>query len=229
MELTNTAEKENFYDTYSKQVHRIGRVGSVISIALMLAAPLAMGLVLGARPDWSAFAAGFLQVAVIYWTSSVVEFLVYVPMLGAGASYLAFLTGNLVNLKIPCAVNAHDICGTEVGTPENEIVSTLSVATSSLVTVAVVALGVICLVPLTPILQSPVLLPAFNNVIPALFGALAFKYFSQSLKITAAPLLVACAVFVLVPVLIPNVMYIILLCGALSIGIAFLLFKKDKL
>ena len=71
---------------------------------------------------------GFLQVALVYWTSGVVEFLVYAPMLGGGASYLAFITGNLINLKLPCAANAREICGTEVGTPENDIVSTLSVA-----------------------------------------------------------------------------------------------------
>ena len=75
---------------------------------------------------------------------------------------------------------AREICGTEVGTPENDIVSTLSVATSSLVTVVVLMLGVLCLVPLTPVLESPVLQPAFDTVIPALFGALAFKYFSKA-------------------------------------------------
>ncbi|MEG1447261.1 MAG: hypothetical protein RSC58_08355, partial [Ruthenibacterium sp.] len=89
----------------------------------------------------------FIQVAIIYWTSGVLEFLVYAPMLGSGASYLAFITGNLINLKIPCAVNARDICGTTVGTPENDIVSTLSVATSSLVNMLILAIGVMCLVP----------------------------------------------------------------------------------
>lgn len=221
-------EKQARYDTYAAGAHALGRVGLVIAMGLMIAAPLAMGAVLGAGPDWGAVMKGFLQVAVIYWTSGVVEFLVYSPMLGTGA-YLAFVTGNLINLKLPCAVNAREICGTETGTPENDIVSTLSVAVSSLVTTAVLAVGVLCLVPLRPILENPALAPAFNNVIPALFGALAFKYFSQNLKVAVAPLALMCVLFVAVPALIPNVSFLILLSGALAIGIAWMLWKKDKL
>ena len=94
----------------------------------------------------------------LVWTvSSVVEFLIYTPMLGAGGGYLAFITGNLINMKIPCAVNARDIVGAKTGTPENEIISTLSIATSSLVTILVLALGVLLLTPLQPILQSEAL------------------------------------------------------------------------
>lgn len=225
----NEIEKTTFYEEYDRKVHKIGRICTAVAIVLMLGAPLMFGVVLGAAPSWGAFATGFLQVAAIYWISGVVEFLVYAPMLGAGASYLAFVTGNLINLKIPCAANAHDICKTEVGTPENDIVSTLSVATSSAVTIAVLAIGVLCLVPLTPVLSNPVLQPAFNNVIPALFGALAFKYFAQSLKVTVVPLALMCALFVLIPSLIGSVSFLILLAGALAIGIAFLLWKKNLL
>ena len=39
----------------------------------------------------------------------------------------SFNTGNVTNMKIPCAMNARDIAKTEVGTPEDEIVSTLSI------------------------------------------------------------------------------------------------------
>ena len=82
--------------------------------------------------------AGIAKVAAIYVPVSVVEFLVYVPMLGAGASYLTFITGNVTNLKIPCAINSRDIAKVADNSPESEIISTLSVATSALVTMAVI-------------------------------------------------------------------------------------------
>lgn len=223
-----TTEKQARYAAYEAGTHRLGRAGLTVGMALLIGAPLAMGLVLGAGPEWNAVLMGFLQVAALYWTSGIVEFLVYSPMLGTGA-YLAFVTGNLINLKIPCAVNAREICGTETGTPENDIVSTLSVAVSSLVTTAVLAVGVLCLVPLRPMLENPALAPAFNNVIPALFGALAFKYFSQNWKVAIAPLALMCVLFVAVPALIPNVSFLVLLSGGLAIGIAWLLWKKDRL
>ena len=111
-------------------------------------------------------------------------------MLGAGGSYLAFITGNLINMKIPCAINARDIVGAKSGTPENEIISTLSIATSSLVTILILAAGVLLLTPLQPILQSPVLQPAFDCVVPALFGAMACKYYRGNLRVALPPLIV---------------------------------------
>ena len=225
----NEAKKNELYDRYENSTHLLGRLGTAAAILLLLAVPMAMGWVLNASPDWKAFGVGFAQAALIYWTSGVVEFLVYAPMLGSGASYLTFITGNAVNLKLPCAVNAREICSTQVGTPENDIVSTLSVATSSLVTTVVLAVGVLCLVPLRPVLENPALAPAFNNVIPALFGALAFKYFSKSLKLAVIPLAFMCVLFVAVPSLIGSVSFLILVSGGMAIGIAYWMFRTGRL
>ena len=180
----------NYFESYNKRTHVIGRISSAIALVMLVGAPFLIGRMLGAMPDIGAVGKAFLSVGLVWTVSSVVEFLVYTPMLGAGGGYLAFITGNLINMKIPCAVNARDIVGAKTGTPENEIVSTLSIATSSLVTIIVLALGVALLVPLQPVLQSPTLQPAFENVVPALFGAMAYKYFRGNMKIAAAPLIV---------------------------------------
>jgi len=223
-------EKNNYgiFEVYNKKTHMIGRICSVIVLILLVGAPFAIGAVLGATPDLGAVGKGFLSVGIIWTVSSIVEFLVYTPMLGAGGSYLAFITGNLINMKIPCAVNARDIAGAKTGTPENEIISTLSIATSSLVTILVLALGVLLLVPLQPILQNPVLQPAFDNVVPALFGAMAYKYFRGNLKIAIAPLCFISILFILVPSLISMTSFMILPAGALSIGIAWFFYKKAQ-
>ena len=162
----------NYFESYNKRTHVIGRISSAIALVMLVGAPFLIGRMLGAMPDIGAVGKAFLSVGLVWTVSSVVEFLVYTPMLGAGGGYLAFITGNLINMKIPCAVNARDIVGAKTGTPENEIVSTLSIATSSLVTIIVLALGVALLVPLQPVLQSPTLQPAFENVVPALFAAM---------------------------------------------------------
>lgn len=225
----NQAEKQAFFEEYNSRTHTYGRILLSIGLLLLIGAPFAMGLSLGAMPDLSACAAGLAQIALVYIPSCVVEFLIYAPMLGAGASYLAFITGNLINLKIPCALNARDIVDAKSGTPESEIISTLSVAVSSLVTTAVIALGVLLLVPLQPVLSSQLLAPAFNNVVPALFGALACKYFRKGPKIVPAPLIAMTVLCVLVPAVIPSVGFLIVPSGAIAIGVAFVLFKKDKL
>ena len=148
-------------------------------------------------------------------------------MLGAGGGYLAFITGNLINMKIPCAVNARDIVGAKAGTPENEIISTLSIATSALTTIVVLALGVAMLIPLQPILQAPALQPAFDNVVPALFGAMAYKYFRRNMDIAVFPLLVMSLLFIFAPSLISSTSFMILPSGALAIWLAWRKYKKN--
>ena len=225
----NAMEKQQYFDNFNRQLHFIGRVTLLTALILLLGMPIVMGMVYGVSVSWTGFLSGFAKVAVIYIPVSLVEFLVYAPMLGAGGSYLAFLTGNVTNMKIPCAMNSKDICKVEDGTPESEIVSTLSIATSALVTMLVLFVGVLLMVPLTPILENPVLTPAFDTVVPALFGALGLKYFTKSLKITAIPLILMILLCVLVPSMISQTSVLIIPAGALALGIGFVLFKKGKL
>lgn len=215
-------------EKFNRGTHRIGRITSLITLIMLVGAPFLIGLYLGAMPDLSATARGFLAVGLVWTVSSVVEFLVYTPMLGSGGGYLAFITGNLINMKIPCAMNARDIAGTKAGTTENEIVSTLSIATSSLVTIGILALGVLMLQPLQPILQSETLAPAFANVVPALFGAMAYQYYRRDLKLAVIPLAVMTLLFILVPSLQSQTSIMILPSGALSIVLAWMEYRRNK-
>lgn len=219
-------EKNELFEKYNDRTHVYGRIACIVTLILLIGAPFVMGLYLGAMPSMPAFGKAFLAVGIVWFVSCIAEYLVYTPMLGAGGSYLAFMTGNLINMKIPCAVNARDIVGAKTGTPENEIISTLSIATASLVTVVVLALGVALLIPLQPILQDPALQPAFENVVPALFGAMAYKYFRKNMKIAVIPLTVMSLLFIFVPSLTSSTSFMILPSGAIAIGIAYLMYRK---
>ena len=199
----------------------------MITLVLLVGAPFASGALLGAEPDLGAVARAFLSVGLVWTVSSVVEFLVYTPMLGAGGSYLAFITGNLINMKIPCAMNAKELVGAKSGTAENEVIATLSIATSSLVTIVVLALGVVLLIPLQPVLESPVLAPAFANVVPALFGAMAWKYFRKDPRLAMIPLAVMIVLFTLVPSLTSSTSFMIIPSGALAILLAWMKYRKE--
>ena len=224
----NDLEKKSLVEVYNERTHLFGRLSCIITLVMLIGAPFVMGLYLGAMPDLGAVARGFLACGLVWTVSCVAEYLIYTPMLGAGGGYLAFITGNLINMKIPCAMNARDMVDAKTGTPENEIISTLSIATSSLVTILVLAAGVVALIPLQPILQAPALQPAFDNVVPALFGAMAYKYYRGNLKIAALPLLTMALLFILVPSLAGSTSFMVLPSGAIAIGVAFLLHKKGS-
>ena len=222
------SSREEFIEKYDKGTHFIGRLSTAVCTILFCGAPFVIGIYLGAMPDLSAAAKGYLSVGLVWTVSSVVEFLVYTPMLGAGGGYLAFITGNLINMKIPCAMNAREIAGTKSGTTENEIISTLSIAASSLITIIVLALGVLMLIPLQPILQSETLQPAFANVVPALFGAMAYQYYRKNIKLAMVPLVIMTLLYIFVPSLTAQTSLMILPSGALTIALAYLAWKKKK-
>lgn len=216
------------WEKYSKTTHILGRFVSAITVIMLVGAPFLIGKYLGAMPDLGAVGKAFFSVGLVWTVSSVAEFLIYTPMLGSGGGYLAFITGNLINMKIPCAVTARDMVGAKSGTKENEIISTLSIATSSLVTILVLAVGVLALTPLQPVLQSPTLQPAFDNVVPALFGAMAYKYYRKNLSIAVAPLVVMSVLFMLIPSLVGSTSFMIIPAGAIAIGISYFIYKKGK-
>ncbi len=222
-------DKEKFFSDFNNGLHRLGRFTLIAAVILLMAVPFVIGAMYGTMPDLKGFLSGFAKVGLIYIPVAIVEFLVYTPMLGVGGSYLSFLTGNVTNMKIPCVMNAKDIAGTKAGTAEDEIISTISVATSAIVTTLVIVVGVVLLVPLQPVLQSETLLPAFNNVVPALFGALGLKYFAKSPRIAVIPLTLMCLLCIFIPAAIGQTSLLLLPSGGLALLIGYLLFKKGKL
>ena len=168
--------------TYLESVHRDGKIWGLVLCALILLFPLVTSLIFGAYPEWSPLLQGLIATLPMYWAVGIIEIFTYVPMLGAGGTYLSFVTGNISNLKLPCAVDAMERADVKASSEEGEIISTIAIAVSSIVTTVIVILGVVLIVPLTPILESPVLQPAFDMILPALFGGLAVVFVSKNLK-----------------------------------------------
>ena len=163
-------EKEKYIEDFNNGLHRLGRTLMVTTIVLLIAVPFVFGAFYDVMPDAKGFLAGYIKVAMIYLPVSFVEFLVYAPMLGVGGSYIAFITGNVTNMKIPCAMNAQDIAGVKKGSSAADAVSGIAVAVASLTTMIIIATGVLLMTPLQPVLESEFVSVAANYVVPALFG-----------------------------------------------------------
>ena len=216
--------------TYLDSVHRDGRIWNLGMMLLLIAFPLSVAAIFGASPDWGALALGLLATAPMYWTIGVVETFTYVPMLGAGGSYLSFVTGTIANLKLPCALNALEQNDVSASSEEGEIISTIAIAVSSIVTTVIIALGVLCIVPLTPILEAPVLEPAFAQMLPALFGGLGVAFVSKNWKIAVAPVTLMLILFIFVPALNAGTVGIMVPVGVLfTLAVARVLYKKGVL
>lgn len=191
--------------------------------------PVAACLYYDAWPDGAAVLKGLLGVAPIYWTVGVIEVITYTPMLGTGGTYLAFVTGNLTSIKAPSALNAMENAQVKPGTEEGEVISTIAIATSSIVTTLVIVAGVIGLSALAPILSSEVLAPAFDNILPALFGGLAVVYVSKNWKIAIAPLIFMVVLFLCIPSLAGSVGVLVPVGVLVALAAARFMYKKGWL
>ena len=214
---------------YERSVHTAGRVWGSMALLLMLLVPAAVSLYFNAWPPLGALLKALLGVLPMYWTVGIIEVFTFVPMLGTGGSYLGFVTGNLTNLKVPAALNAMQAAGVRAGTEEGDAISTIAIASSSIVTTLIIAAGVLLLGFLQPLLESPQLKPAFDNILPALFGALGVVFISKNPKIAAAPLLFMVVLFMLMPGLSNSVSVLVPVGALIAIAVARVLYKRGHL
>jgi len=211
-------------------VHRDGTVRNLIMMVILLAFPVVVGIIFRAMPDWAGVGKGLLATAPRYWAVGVVEVITFIPMQGAGGAYLSFVTGNISNLKLPCALNALENAGVKAQSEEGEIVSTIAIAVSSIVTTVIIILGVILIVPLSPLLENPVLQPAFDQLLPALFGALGVVFISKNWKIAIAPIALMLILFIFVPAINTSTVGIMVPVGVVfTLVVSRILYKKGVL
>lgn len=212
--------------TYMKKTDYYGKIWIWTAVVVIMFVPVAICLYYNAWPEATAVLKGLLGVAPIYWTVGVIEVITYTPMLGTGGTYLAFVTGNLTSIKAPSALNAMENAEVKPGTEEGEVISTIAIATSSIVTTLVIVIGVVALSALAPILDSPTLKPAFDNILPALFGGLAVVYVSKNWKLAMAPLIFMVILFLLVPSLAGSVGVLVPVGVLIALGAARIMYKK---
>ncbi len=194
------SKKNKAPKTYYDRVHAWGRISTISALCVLLMFPVAICLYLNVFPPISGVLQGLLKLIPTYWTVAVVEVLVYTPMLGAGGTYLSFVTGNIANLKLPCAISAMEGADVKANSEEGEVVSTIAIATSSIVTTIILAIGILAFAPfLEDFTNSPLLKPAFAQVLPALFGALGAGYFIKHWRISFFPIIVMIIVLIFSP------------------------------
>lgn len=215
---------------YLHSVHNCGRVWNICMAVLLMAFPFTVAIIFNAWPNPAELGKGLIATAPMYWAVGVIETFTYIPMLGAGGSYLSFVTGNISNLKLPVALNALSQNDTDVNSEEGEIISTVSIAVSSIVTTLIIILGVILIVPLTPVLEAPALQPAFAQILPALFGGLGVAFISKNWKISVAPCLLMLILFILVPGLNAGTVGIMVPVGVVfTLIVSRIMYKKHLL
>ena len=211
---------------YMKKTDLYGKIWIWTAAVIIIMVPVAICVAFDAWPAFSGVLKGLLGVAPIFWTVGVIEVVTYTPMLGVGGTYLSFVTGNLTALKAPAALTAMENADAKPGSEEGEVISTIAIATSSIVTTLILALGVFGLTLVAPVLDNPALKPAFDNILPALFGGLGVVYISKNWKLSIAPLVFMVVLFLLVPSLAGSVGVLVPVGVIIALVAARIMYKK---
>jgi len=214
---------------YTKGIHRSGRRWFVFVYLFIYLFPIATSVYFDAWPTWREFLAAAIGVVPLYWAVGIVEAFSYMPMLGAGGSYLGFITGNMSNMKVPVALNAMESAGVRQGTEEGDVISTIAIAISSLVTLAVIVVFIVLMVPLSPVFSNPALRPAFDNVVPALFGGLMIAFMARTPKVATPVIVLTAAAFIAVPALKSVYPIVLPIIAVATIFYSRMLYKKGKI
>ncbi len=183
---------------YFDKVHRWGIFWNIGALIMLLSIPVAISMYFGAWPEMKVLANVLGKLMLLYWVTAVIEVITYVPMLGAGGTYLSFVTGNITNLKLPCGLSAMENAKVRPNTEEGEVISTIAIGVSAITTTVIIAVGVVAFAPILPSITSgdSAFRPAFEQVLPALFGSLAAGYFAKHWKLVPAPVIVGVIVLI---------------------------------
>ena len=168
--------EKNFYnDVYMPKMHKIGKITGALGVLLTFSPALALGLVYGLWPNWGALGTAALTAITSFGILWFVEPLSYYPVVGPVGTYMAFLSGNISNMRIPCASMAQVGAGVEPGTEKGAIVATIGMGVSIVINTLILSIGVIAGQAVLAMLPATVV-SALNYLLPALFGALLVQF-----------------------------------------------------
>ncbi|MDF2037784.1 small-conductance mechanosensitive channel [Bacillus sp. CMF12] len=138
-------------------------------IVMSFVPPIYFSFILGYHPGWGAIAGGLIGYAAFIGIMWFLEPITYYPVLGKSGTYIAFLTGNIANMCLPCSAAAQESIGAEPGTKKAEVAGTLGIAVASLtnivIIIAVVLSGSYILTIIPQSVQN-----ALQFILPAIYG-----------------------------------------------------------
>jgi hypothetical protein len=209
-------------------MHRVGRVGIVISILIMLGIPTIAGIYFHAMPNILQVLTAAVGLLALFVPGAISETIAFTPIFGS-SYYLAQITGNIQNLKLPVANTAIQLLNVEAGTEDADIVTSIAVSVSSFVTIIIIVIGVLLLQPLRPVLQNPTVRLASGYIVPALFGSLTMGALGSNigggimakgrLKSVIAPVLVVALANIIIVYIIKQPMILALYQGFLMLAL----------
>ncbi len=180
MEITS---KSIFKDEFLPYIIKWGRRLNLFGIVLCFGPCLALAL-MGVVPPIGPLVAGVAIQLPMVASAYIYEPISFFAVLGIPGTYMSFLSGNISNMRVPCAAIAQSAAGVTEGSDEGTIIATIGIAVSIIVNIIVLTIGVLLGSYIFSFLPS-IVKSAFNLLLPALFASLLANGVVNSPKLAA--------------------------------------------
>ena len=217
--------EHNYENIFSRPIIRYGRLTLLLAIPLCSIPAIYLAVRYGAMPSVSTIMTAWFMIASIYGVEYFMTPISYFPILGVSGTYLAFLSGNIANMRVPCAIVAQEAVGVKPATKEGELVATLGMAGSVVINLIVVTLCAIAGNFIISILP-PIILTALDYVLPSIFGGLFTIFAVRYPKYAVWGVAVAVLLLGIIKVL--PTWSVVVLCSFTTIGFALLTSKLES-
>ncbi|MBU5310855.1 hypothetical protein KQI38_02330 [Tissierella carlieri] len=201
------SKDQAYYENFTKPIIKTGKWTLLLAVAFCFLPAIYLWIRYGALPPVKSIITGWFLIASIYGSYYFIEPISFFPVLGMAGTYMSFLAGNIGNMRVPCAAVAQEALKVEPGSKKAELVATLGIAGSIITNIVIVTIAAIAgngLMQLFP----PVVVKAFEFVLPAIFGSMfamfAVKYpkygaFAIGLTLFLLGVVKVLPVYVLIP------------------------------
>ena len=216
---------DNYMNTWKKSSIRIGAPTNLLAAVTAFFPVLYLCIVYDCWPDFSLVMSAWGLVALSFGAFYIVEPVSYYASLGMAGTYLSFLSGNIGNMRVPCAALALDVTKSESGTIQAEVVSTMaicgSIITNLIATTSAALVGAAVVAVLPESIKIGLQTYASAAIFGATFGNFALK--KPKVAIFALAIPVICKLFIPIPA------WMVIVASVFgTVGIARLFYVQEK-
>ena len=216
---------DNYMNTWKKSSIRIGAPTNLLAAVTAFFPVLYLCIVYDCWPDFSLVMSAWGLVALSFGAFYIVEPVSYYASLGMAGTYLSFLSGNIGNMRVPCAALALDVTKSESGTIQAEVVSTMaicgSIITNLIATTSAALVGAAVVAVLPESIKIGLQTYASAAIFGATFGNFALK--KPKVAVFALAIPVICKLFIPIPA------WMVIVASVFgTVGIARLFYVQEK-
>ena len=164
-------DNQNYMATWKKSCIKIGSPTNILAAITAFFPVIYLSTKFDCWPPVDLVLSAWGLTVIAFGAFYVVEPVSYYASLGMSGTYLSFLSGNIGNMRVPCAALALDVTESETGSIQAEVVSTMAICGSIITNLIATTLAALIGTWLVSILPTAINDGLKNFASAAIFGA----------------------------------------------------------